>query len=438
MIAPTVAVLCALALWELVVGIGLLNEDHVPSMTATVAELAELLGDGEFWSAVGSTLQGWALGLGIAAALAIPLGILIGSSPLAYRSVRFVVEFLRPIPSVALVPLAVLIYGVGLESKVFLAAFASFWPLFVQTLYGVQDVDPVATDTARSFGLGRFERLWRIKLPSAVPYIATGLRISSAVALILAVTAEIVIGSPGLGRSINVGAPGRRDRADVRADHHHRPARLAAEHPHHAGRAARAALAPLAPGGGGMTRRLGPVLEVLVPLALLGLWAVWSAGSDTFYYPPLSDILETFSETWVFERVGSDVVPSLLRLGAGYAIAIVAADRGRHPARAQPHRAPRRRADRRVPARDPAARAAAAGDRGDRRRQLDEGGDHRLRVPVAGAAEHDRRDPRRSIPRSTRPLASTASGASTGCGSSCCPRPRRRSSPACAPACRWP
>ena len=162
------------------VGIGLLNEDHVPSMTATVAELAELLGDGEFWSAVGSTLQGWALGLGIAAALAIPLGILIGSSPLAYRSVRFVVEFLRPIPSVALVPLAVLIYGVGLESKVFLAAFASFWPLFVQTLYGVQDVDPVATDTARSFGLGRFERLWRIKLPSAVPYIATGLRISSA------------------------------------------------------------------------------------------------------------------------------------------------------------------------------------------------------------------------------------------------------------------
>jgi ABC-type nitrate/sulfonate/bicarbonate transport system permease component len=204
MIAPAVAVICVLALWELVVGIGLLNEDHVPSMSATFAELAELLGDGAFWSAVGSTLEGWALGLGIAAVLAIPLGILIGSSATAYRSVRFVVEFLRPIPSVALVPLAVLIYGVGLESKVFLAAFASFWPLFVQTLYGVQDVDPVATDTARSFGLGRFERLYRIKLPSAVPYIATGLRISSAVALILAVTAEIVIGSAGLGREINV------------------------------------------------------------------------------------------------------------------------------------------------------------------------------------------------------------------------------------------
>jgi ABC-type nitrate/sulfonate/bicarbonate transport system permease component len=72
-------------------------------------------------------------------------------------------------------------------------------------------------------------------------------------------------------------------------------------------------------------KRLGAVLEVLVPLALLGLWAVWSAGSDTFYYPPLTDILSTFNDTWVFERVGSDVIPSLLRLTAGYAIAVVVA-----------------------------------------------------------------------------------------------------------------
>jgi ABC-type nitrate/sulfonate/bicarbonate transport system permease component len=207
-IAPLLAIAGALGLWELLTRAGVLNPDHVPPMTDTVAELARLLQESSFWSAVGSTLQGWALGLGIAAALAVPLGILIGSSATAYRAVRFVVEFLRPIPSVALVPLAVLIYGVGLESKVFLAAFASFWPLFVQTLYGVRDVDPVATDTAKSFGLNGAERLLRVKLPSAIPYIATGLRISSAVALILAVTAEIVIGSAGLGREINVARQG--------------------------------------------------------------------------------------------------------------------------------------------------------------------------------------------------------------------------------------
>jgi ABC-type nitrate/sulfonate/bicarbonate transport system permease component len=207
-IAPLLAIAGALALWQLLTATGVLNPDHIPTMTDTVSQLFELLGESSFWSAVGNTLQGWALGLGIAAVLAIPLGILIGSSATAYRALRFPIEFLRPIPSVALVPLAVLIYGVGLESKVFLAAFASFWPLFVQTLYGVQDVDPVATDTARSFGLNRFERLYRVKLPSAVPYIATGLRISSAVSLILVVTAEIVIGSAGLGREINIARQG--------------------------------------------------------------------------------------------------------------------------------------------------------------------------------------------------------------------------------------
>jgi ABC-type nitrate/sulfonate/bicarbonate transport system permease component len=76
------------------------------------------------------------------------------------------------------------------------------------TLYGVKDVDPVATDTARSFGLTRFQRLSRVTLPSALPYLATGLRIASAVSLILTVTAELVIGAPGLGRSINLARTG--------------------------------------------------------------------------------------------------------------------------------------------------------------------------------------------------------------------------------------
>jgi ABC-type nitrate/sulfonate/bicarbonate transport system permease component len=72
-------------------------------------------------------------------------------------------------------------------------------------------------------------------------------------------------------------------------------------------------------------RALGAALEVTVPLALLALWAVWSAGSDVYYFPPLTDVLEKFADTWLFERVGSDVVPSLLRLGLGYGIACIVA-----------------------------------------------------------------------------------------------------------------
>jgi ABC-type nitrate/sulfonate/bicarbonate transport system permease component len=75
----------------------------------------------------------------------------------------------------------------------------------------------------------------------------------------------------------------------------------------------------------GSRRRLAVALEIAVPIALLLLWGVWSRGSDTYYFPPLTEILETFMDTWVFERVGSDVVPSLTRLALGYGIACVVA-----------------------------------------------------------------------------------------------------------------
>jgi ABC-type nitrate/sulfonate/bicarbonate transport system permease component len=148
-------------------------------------------------------VRGWALGLGVAMALAVPLGILLGWSDFAARAFRVPIEFLRPIPSAALIPLLFLTLGTTIKSEIFLAAFGAFWPLLVQTMYGVRDVDPLAMDTGRSFGVGRFERLYRIKLPSAVPYIATGLRISSTVSLILAFTAELFMGIPGLGQKVN-------------------------------------------------------------------------------------------------------------------------------------------------------------------------------------------------------------------------------------------
>lgn len=163
---------------------------------------------GELWPDLGQTLEGWAIGLAIAAGLAIPAGLAIGSSARAYGMLRSLIEFLRPIPSVALIPLVVLLYGTGIRTKLVLIVFAAFWPILFQAIYGVQDVDPVATDTARGFGIGRLGRLLRVTLPSAAPYLATGLRISSSVAIILALTAELVVGVPGLGRSINTAASG--------------------------------------------------------------------------------------------------------------------------------------------------------------------------------------------------------------------------------------
>jgi ABC-type nitrate/sulfonate/bicarbonate transport system permease component len=193
----------ALLVWELISRTGLISEKDLPSMSTSFRELWSLVRTGDFWVAFFQTVRGWALGLGVAAALAIPIGILLGSSDFAASAFRVPIEFLRPIPSAALIPLLFLTLGTTLKSEIFLAAFGAFWPLLVQTMYGVRDVDPLAMDTGRSFRVRRFDLLWRIKLPSAVPYIATGMRISSGVALILAFTAELFMGNPGLGQKVN-------------------------------------------------------------------------------------------------------------------------------------------------------------------------------------------------------------------------------------------
>src|SRR5919201_449215 len=197
------SIAAALGFWELVSRTNLISQKDLPAMSTTFSELWSLMHTGALWIALLETVRGWALGLAVATALAVPIGILLGSSEFAASAFRVPIEFLRPIPSAALIPLLFLTLGTKLRSEIFLASFGALWPLLVQTMYGVRDVDPVALDTARSFGVGRFERLYRIKLPSAVPYIATGLRISSTVALILAFTAELFMGLPGLGQEVN-------------------------------------------------------------------------------------------------------------------------------------------------------------------------------------------------------------------------------------------
>ena len=131
-------------------------------------------------------------------------GVVLSVVPYLRQATSSTIEFLRPIPSVALIPLAVLLYGSELRSVLLLVVYASFWQVLIQVLYGVQDVDPVAEETARSYGLGTWARIRYVLWPTALPYVMTGVRLAAAVALILAITAELVIGAPGLGQRIGV------------------------------------------------------------------------------------------------------------------------------------------------------------------------------------------------------------------------------------------
>ncbi|WP_217166631.1 ABC transporter permease [Streptomyces sp. AC512_CC834] len=193
-----------LALGEAVPRLGLVKEEYFPPTSRIADALGTEVADGAFWTALGDTLTGWALGLAIAVGAGIVAGVLLSVVPYLREATASTIEFLRPIPSVALIPLAVLMYGTELRSVLLLVVYASFWQVLIQVMYGVQDIDPVAEETARSYGLGTWARIRHVLWPTALPYVMTGVRLAAAVALILAITAELVIGAPGLGARIAV------------------------------------------------------------------------------------------------------------------------------------------------------------------------------------------------------------------------------------------
>jgi ABC-type nitrate/sulfonate/bicarbonate transport system permease component len=182
--------------------LGVVRPQDLPQTTTILGSLFGLLGERALWAAVYDTIYVWAIGLAVASVAGIVVGMLLGSFEPLRRATYSTVEFLRPIPSVALVPLVVLVFGPRYESALVLVIYAAFWQVLVQTVYGVADVDPVVADTARSYRFSRFGVIRHVIWPTALPFIMTGIRLAATVALVLTVTAQLIIGTPGLGQSI--------------------------------------------------------------------------------------------------------------------------------------------------------------------------------------------------------------------------------------------
>lgn len=199
-----------LLLWEAAPRLGWVNREFLPEFSMVAAKFLLYLVEPGFWGDVAWTMRAWAIGLAISIVAGLMLGLVIGSNALLKRATRSTIEFLRPIPSVALVPLAVLLFGLGIESSLMLIVYACFWQILIQVLYGVSDVDPIADSTARVFGLNRLERIRHVVWPTVLPFLMTGIRLASTVALILAITAELIIGQPGIGYQIGLTQAGGR------------------------------------------------------------------------------------------------------------------------------------------------------------------------------------------------------------------------------------
>lgn len=202
-VSSQVAVMVGAAvIWQLCSWTGFLPADSFPSVGEIGSEMALLVQSSYLWVAVGQTLQGWAMGLLVGGTLALVVGTILGRNWFAYASVMPVIEFLKTVPTIAILPLVIVVFGPTMEMKVFLVAWGIFWALTIQVIYGVRAVDPVVRDNARILQLRGFRLFATVTLPSAAPFLATGLRVAAAVGLILTVIAELIGGAAGLGLNI--------------------------------------------------------------------------------------------------------------------------------------------------------------------------------------------------------------------------------------------
>ncbi len=170
-----------------------------PPVTEIVRALVAGLRSGELAQVFASTLWRMALGFLIGASAGAVLGMAMANLPWLDAALRPLVELLRPIPIPAAIPPLILLLGIDHAMKVFVVAFSVFFPVLVNTVGGVRSVDPVALDVGRTLQVGRLRILLHVVLPTSLPYILAGMRISLALALIVSVVAEMIAGSEGIG-----------------------------------------------------------------------------------------------------------------------------------------------------------------------------------------------------------------------------------------------
>jgi ABC-type nitrate/sulfonate/bicarbonate transport system permease component len=188
-----------LALWELMARAEWVNPLIVPPVTRILGIFADLLWSGQIPLQILASLKRAMVGYLLAALLFIPVGIFMGLFEPIHRALEVIVEMLRPIPPPVIIPVAMLFFGLEDEMKIAVIFFSCVWPILLNTLDGVRNIDRVLLNTARTFGLPQHKIIWQVILPACSPQIMTGLRVSLPIMLILVVISEMVGSTDGIG-----------------------------------------------------------------------------------------------------------------------------------------------------------------------------------------------------------------------------------------------
>lgn len=193
------------ALWWTASNAGWISRVFLPTPEATLESLAEgLRGDllGYTLATVRRMLEGWLL----ASIFGVVLGAAIGVSPSVRAWVQPTLEFIRPLPASALLPLAISIFGLNPGMVLFVVAFGAMWPVLLATVHGFAAVEPRLAEVARCLQLPRAAFVCKIGLPNALPDILAGMRLSMTISLIVAVVGEMIASQSGLGQAILLAA----------------------------------------------------------------------------------------------------------------------------------------------------------------------------------------------------------------------------------------
>ena len=188
--------------WQVLADLRLISPIFFPSPARAIAVLVDRVRDQSIWLPIGATGLRMLLGWTLASLLGIVIGAAIGSSRIARNLLEPTLEFVRPLPASAVIPVAVLFLGLSNQMSLAVIAFGAIWPVLLASVHGFSSVQPELRQVSDVLGFGRGAFIQKIALPSALPDIIAGLRVSLSIALILAVVTEMQASLPGLGWDI--------------------------------------------------------------------------------------------------------------------------------------------------------------------------------------------------------------------------------------------
>ena len=188
-----------LLLWEIGGRLGLIPVESVSTPSAVIIAGAAAAANGTLLVATAQTLQTTLAGLALATLIGVCIGVAFGLSPLLHGVVGPTLEALRPIPPVAFIPLALLIFGFGVPLEISIITFACVWPILIVTVAAVRGVEPRLFEISRTLELSLARRIKSIVIPATAARIGVGFRVAAGIALVAAITVEIVLNPRGLG-----------------------------------------------------------------------------------------------------------------------------------------------------------------------------------------------------------------------------------------------